>query len=370
MRRAGPVSVALFLTSFDAGGTERQMIELACRLDRRRWHVHVACYRATGAWLDRAASSGASITTFPVPSLRKPALINNVRAFVRWCREHRIALLHTGQLYPNIIGLPAAALAGVPVRISNRRNLSAGKTLAQRAAQRVAQRFAHRIVANSEAAAQCLRAEGIPAHRVSVIRNGVDSNGFTPALHARRPRRVVTVANLRPVKGHDVMIDAAPLVLRHFPDATFRLVGDGPLLGGLRARARDRGVDQSFTFVGYRDDVAAQLRASDIFVLPSRSESLPNAVLESMAAGLPVIATAVGGIGEILEDGRTGLLVAPSDPMALADRICQLMAAPALAQALGSAARAEVTERYSFPRMVGAFDELYRTELQSRGVDL
>jgi glycosyltransferase involved in cell wall biosynthesis len=364
------VPVAIFLTSFDAGGTERQMIELACRLDRRRWHVHVACFRATGAWLDRAASSGASITTFPVPSLRRPAVINHVRAFVRWCREHRIALMHTGQLYPNIFGLPAAALAGVPVRISNRRDLVAGKTLAQRAAQRVAERFAHRIIANSEAAAACVRAEGIPAHRVTVIRNGVDANGFTPVLHPVRPRRVVTIANLQPVKGHDVMIDAAPLVLRHFPDATFRLVGDGPLLGGLTARAKDRGVDQSLTFVGHRDDVAGQLAASDIFVLPSRSESLPNAVLEAMAAGLPVIATAVGGIGEILEDGRTGLLVAPSDPTALADRICQLMAAPALAQALGMRARAEVTERYSSPRMVAAFDEVYRTELESQGIDV
>jgi glycosyltransferase involved in cell wall biosynthesis len=369
MRRAGPVPVAIFLTSFDAGGTERQMIELACRLDRHRWHVHVVCYRATGAWVDLAASSGASITTFPVPSLRTPAVITHVRAFVRWCREHRIALLHTGQLYPDIFGLPAAALAGVPVRISNRRNLSAGKTLAQRAAQRVAQRFAHRIVANSEAAAERLRAEGIPACRVSLIRNGVDTNGFAPVPRPGPPRRVVTIANLRPMKGHDAMIDAVPLVLRHFPDATFRLVGDGPLLGGLRGRVRDRGVDESLTFVGHRDDVAAQLSASDIFVLPSRSESLPNAVLEAMAAGLPVIATAVGGIGEILEDGRTGLLVAPGDPAALADRICRLMAAPALAQALGTAARAEVTERYSFQRMVGAFDEVYRTELQSRGVN-
>jgi glycosyltransferase involved in cell wall biosynthesis len=270
VRRAGPLPVAIFLTSFEAGGTERQMIEVACRLDRRRWRVHVACCRATGAWLDRAASTGASITAFPVPSLRTPAVIKHVRAFIRWCREHRIALLHTRQLYPSIFGLPGAALAGVPVRIGNRRNLSAGKTLAQRAAQRLAQRFAHGIIANSEAAAERVRAEGISPHRVSLIRNGVDPDGFTPVQHPRRPRRVVTIANLRPVKGHEVMIDAAPLVLRHFPDATFRLVGDGPLLGRLRARAKDRGVDQSLTFVGHRNDIAAQLRASDIFVLPSR----------------------------------------------------------------------------------------------------
>lgn len=369
MRRASPVPVAIFLTSFDPGGTERQMIELACRLDRRRWHVHLVCHRAAGAWLEWAASSGASITTFAVASFRELAVITQMRAFVRWCREQRIALLHTGQLYPNIFGLPAAAFGGVPVRISNRRHLSADKSPAERAAERVAQRFAHRIVANSEAAAARVRSEGIPARRVSLIRNGIDSNAFTPVRPSPRPRRVVTIANIRPEKGHDVMIDAAPLVLRHFPDATFRLVGDGPLLPVLRARARDRGVDQSLTFVGHRDDVAAQLSASDIFVLPSRSESLPNAILEAMAAGLPVVATAVGGTGEILKDGRTGLFVAPSDPVALADRICQLMAAPDLAAALGTAARAEVMATYSFARMVEAFEEVYRMELRSRGID-
>jgi glycosyltransferase involved in cell wall biosynthesis len=345
------------------------MIELACRLDPSRWHVHVACFRATGAWSDRAASSGAAITTFPVSSLRRPAVFHHVRTFVRWCREHRIAVVHTGQLYPNIFGLPAAAMARVPVRISNRRNLSAGKTLVQRAAQRVAQRFAHRIVANSEAAAARVRAEGVPAQRVAVIRNGIDTNGFTPVTHGGPRRRIVTIGNLRAVKGHDVLIDAAPLVLRHFPDATFRIVGGGPLLDGLRARAKDRGVDGSLTFAGHRDDVAAQLAASDIFVLASRSESLPNAVVEAMAAGLPVIASAVGGVREILDDGRTGLLVAPDDAAALADRICRLMAAPAVAQSLGNAARAEVAARYSFPVMVAAFEGVYRAELQARGVD-
>ena len=91
MPRAGPIHVAIFLTSFDPGGTERQMIELACRLDRSRWRVHLACFRASGRWLDRATANGTSITAFAVPSLGHPGVIGHVRRFVGWCREHRIA---------------------------------------------------------------------------------------------------------------------------------------------------------------------------------------------------------------------------------------------------------------------------------------
>ncbi|HMD35949.1 MAG TPA: glycosyltransferase, partial [Vicinamibacterales bacterium] len=151
-----------------------------------------------------------------------------------------------------------------------------------------------------------------------------------------------------------------------FPDAAFEIVGAGPERDALVARAESRGVLEAFSFLGHRDDVPALLAAADIFVLPSRSEAFPNAVLEAMAAGLPIVASSVGGILELVDDGRTGLLAPAGDPRALADRITTLMADAAFAASLGAAARAEAASRYSFDRMVASFDALYSSELTRR----
>jgi glycosyltransferase involved in cell wall biosynthesis len=210
--------------------------------------------------------------------------------------------------------------------------------------------------------------ERVPARKIAVVPNGLDVRPFESRTPNSRPRRVLVVANLRPEKGHDVLIDAAAEVLRRLPDAEFEIVGGGPERGTLEARAEARHVRRAFTFLGHRDDVASRLAAAHIFALPSRSEAFPNAVLEAMAAGLPIVASGVGGICELIDDNRTGLLVAPGDPHALADRLALLMTEPGLAARLGEAARAEAEACYSFDRMIAAFDSLYVTQLTRRGV--
>ena len=355
------------MTSFDPGGTERQMIELVRRLDRAQWAVHVACFHRRGAWFPRVAEV-APVTVFPLRSFRGPGFFQQMGSFSRWCRRQGIAIVHTAELPANIFGLPAAALGGVPVRIGNRRELNPGKTMGQIALQRAAYSCAHKVVANSRAAAERLRREGVAARDVAIISNGLDVQHFHPREPRPSLRRVIVVANLRPEKGHDVLIDAAVDVLRRFPDARFELVGSGPQREALQTRAEVRGVPHAFDFLGHRDDVPARLRAADIFVLPSRSEAFPNAVLEAMATNLPVIASGVGGILESIDDGRTGLLAPPGDPGALADRLCRVMADPALGTRLAAAARVDVERRYSFDRMVDAFESLYLGELARRGV--
>jgi glycosyltransferase involved in cell wall biosynthesis len=196
-------------------------------------------------------------------------------------------------------------------------------------------------------------------------------NGLDPAPFARPPRgpaghQVIMVANLRPEKGHDVLIDAAPEVLREFPDARFDVVGGGSERASLVARAGALGVAHAFAFVGHTDDVPARLARSDLFVLPSRSEAFPNALLEAMAAGLPSVACGVGGVLELVEHGRTGLLVPPGNPRELAEALKGLMRDPARAASLGEAARAVVETRYSFDRMVAAFEAMYLERLAAR----
>jgi glycosyltransferase involved in cell wall biosynthesis len=363
-----PVPIAIVMTSFEPGGTERQMIELIRRLDPHRWSVHLACFHARGAWFDRAAHAARSVAEFPVRSFRRVDVSRHLWAFARWCRERRIAVVHTTELYSNIFGLPGAALAGVPVRVGNRREINPGKSLAQIALQRAAYCCAHRVVANSRAAADRLLRERVPADRIAVVSNGLDLQQFQSRTGNSRPRRVVAVANLRPEKGHDVLIDAAVEVLRQVPDAEFEVVGGGPELDTLVTRAETRQVRRAFTFLGHREDVAARLARADIFVLPSRSEAFPNAVLEAMAAGLPIVASGVGGICELIDDDRTGLLVPAGDPHALADRLRLLMTDPARAIRLGNAARGDAQARYSFDRMVDGFEAVYVAELARVGV--
>jgi len=361
------VPIAIVLTRFEPGGTERQMIELVRRLDPARWMVHLACFERRGAWVGRAAA-GASISEFPVKSFKRLDVTKHLWAFARWCRERRIAIVHTSELYSNIFGLPGAALAGVPVRIGNRREINPDKSTIQIAMQRAAYACAHLVVANSQAAADRLITEHVPARKIAVVPNGLDFQPFRPRTSSGRPRKVVIVANLRPEKGHDVLIDAAVRVLAGVSDARFEVVGGGPQLNTLLARCEARHVQHAFSFVGHQEDVAARLADGDIFVLPSRSEAFPNAVLEAMAASLPIVASGVGGIRELIDDGRTGLLVAAGDSGALADRLVRLMTEPGLAARLGSAARVAAEARYSFDRMVAAFDALYSAQLTRRGV--
>src|SRR5262245_33969105 len=363
-----PLPIAFVLTSFEPGGTERQMIELVRRLDRSRWQVHVACFRARGAWFGRVAEAAESVATFPIDSFKSRGMLRQMWAFARWCRSLHIVVVHTAALPSNVFGLPAAALARVPVRVGNRRELNPGKSRAAITLQRAAYSCAHAIVANSGAAADRLRLEHVPARKVTVIPNGLDATACARRVPRARLRKVVMVANLRVEKGHDVLIDAAVDVLRNVPDVRFDLVGAGPELDRLRTRARARGVADAITFAGHCDDVAARLADADVFVLPSRSEAFPNAILEAMAAGLPIVASAVGGILELIDDGRTGVLVPAGDPGALAHALCHVIADAPHTARLGEAARAEASARYSFDRMVGAFEQLYLSELARRGL--
>ena len=161
------------MTSFEPGGTERQMIELVRRLDPERWAVHVACFHARGAWFNRVAEV-ASVAEFPVSTFRSLAAGRHIWAFAQWCRAKHIAVVHTTVLYSNIYGLPGAALANVPVRVGNRREINPDKSPAQIAMQRAAYSAAHKVVANSRAAADRLRLERVPARKVAVIANGLD----------------------------------------------------------------------------------------------------------------------------------------------------------------------------------------------------
>lgn len=338
------------------------MIELVRRLDRSRFDVKVACFHRDGAWLSRA-DAAATVTEFPIHGFSRPSTLRQAAAFARWCRRHRIQVVQACDLYANVFALPAAAVAGVPMRAGSRRELNPDKTGAQIALQRHAYRCAHAIVANSSAARRQLEREGVPADRIHVIANGI-TTASVPANAAGRPlRTILTVANLRPEKAHDVLLRAAAQLAPSHPQLRFVIAGGGPREAELRALSSSLGLDGCVEFLGHVEDVPALLAQADAFVLPSRSEAFPNAAMEAMAAGLPVVASAVGGLLDLIEPGRNGLLVEAGDAGALAGAIASLARDRALATRLGSTAREDVVQRYSFDRMVRAFEDLYLSHL-------
>jgi glycosyltransferase involved in cell wall biosynthesis len=336
------------------------MTELIRRFDSERVDVKVGCFHPEGAWLPRVEEK-AAVTAFPIRGFARPATLAQAALFVRWCRRHRIQVVQACDLYANVFALPAAALAGVPVRVGSRRELNPDKTGGQIALQRHAYRCAQAIVANSSAAKSELEREGVPAGRIHVIPNGV-----LPAGNVRetRPvRTILTVANLRREKAHEILLQSAALLAASHPDLRYLVAGDGPRAAELGALARALRIEDRVEFLGHVDDVPALLARADVFALPSRSEAFPNAAMEAMAAGLPVVASAVGGLLDLIDHGRTGLLVPVDDAGALAAAIERLALAPDRARHIGAAAQEDMVTRYSFDRMVHSFEELYLTQL-------
>lgn len=358
-------SIAIFVDCFAPGGTQRQTIAVLERLDRRQFRVYPVCFHESGAWFDRVTGFEEPVAVFPIYGFRRTATARQLFAFARWCREKGIAVLHTWDVYSNIFGLPGGALASVPVRIGSRRGLVESPGLQR--VQRYAYTAAHRVVANSHAVAARLRVEGVSPAKVDVIHNGIDLASFVPCRYSPRPRRIVSVACLREEKRIDLLIASAPTILARYPDAEFWIAGDGSCRQELVTLARDLGVSSHVRFLGHREDVPALLSQADIFVLPSRSEAFPNAVTEAMAAGLPVVATAVGGIPELVTDGQTGRLVPSGDAAALARALLDLLDDPARAAEFGRAGRRRIEQTYSFDRMVDALTTLYLGELAVRG---
>jgi len=215
----------------------------------------------------------------------------------------------------------------------------------------------------------CIEVDGIDSARVQTIYNGLDLGDWSWAREsARAPGEIVvtTVGNIRRVKGHDIFIKAAALVARRFPEVSFSIAGDvleEHYFAELQALVRDLNLVDRFHFSGGVADLRQYLCAADIFVLPSRSEGFSNAIIEAMAASLPVVATNVGGNAEAVIDGVNGFIVRSEDTEALAEAIERLLSNPQLAKDMGAAGKALAAEKFTTDAMMNKITNVYRTLL-------
>lgn len=372
-----PLRIFFLVDSFNTGGTETQAVELALRLDPTRYRATLGCLRDEGPLRARLEGSGLQVIEFhPRGGVKSAGGVYQLLRLAAFLRKERFEVVHAHDLWSNLLAVPAARLAGTPVIISSRRDLSDGEwyTARNRRMLRYVQRLSTVILANSEMVREdLLRVDAFPPGKIRVVHNGVDASRFRvranredlfPGL--RGFKLVVVVGNMhRDVKGHPWLIRAASAVVRKFPTVRFLLAGDGEMRPAFERMAQEAGVKQHVLFLGHRPDIPEVLSCCDIGVLASTAEGLPNAVLEYLAAGLPTIATLVGGSLEVIRDGLTGLLVPPRDENSLGCAILRLLEDPQLAATLARAGRQHVEENFSFDRLLSNVSELY-SELLGR----
>ena len=360
-------AVFLMTNSFETGGSERQFAALAQSLDPLSFRVDLGCIQAKGNFLEGLGE----VAQFPLGGSFYG--VQSIRARFRLGRHLRssnIAIAHAFDFYTNLTLIPVARMVRVPVVIASQRQLGDLLSAAQFRAQLAIFRWCDAAVCNSKAAAESLVERGFPPSRTVVIANGLPALCFAetaPAL-PRRPEllRVGMIARMNtPSKNHRHFLLAASRIRERFGNVEFILVGDGPLRKDLERAADDLSLGSQARFLGDRQDIPALLASLDISVLPSSSESLSNVIIESMAAGVPVVANRVGGNSELLTEDR-GILVAPGDHQALAKAIERLLRDADLRAQLGRNARKFAKANFTIVQMQKRHEELYAELLERK----
>lgn len=364
-------TVIHFTDSTGFGGAEQAMLHVLAGLDRRHWRPVLWHLPAPGIapLLERASDLDIEVRAVPYMPLGRQGAAR-IPQFIRSLRAERPAVFHAHLTWPLACkhALCAAALAGIPAVIATEQLFV---DLPYNRSTRIQQRIIATgvncyIAVSCDIARRLHRVFRLPQRKIKVIPNAIPLNDFDrpakPELRARfngasdRPI-VLSVARLDQQKGHSYLLEAASMM----PEALFVLVGEGPERATIEQRITELGLDARVILLGYRQDVPDLLAMCDVFVLPSLYEGLPLSILEAMAAGKPVIASAIGGTDEAVVHGETGLLVPPAQPQALAHAIRRFLADPALAHRTASAGKQRVYKEFSAEVMTQRITAIYNS---------
>lgn len=374
MRRR--IRIAYTIAWMEVGGSQTHLLQVLRLLDRERFDPLLYCLTGRGALLDSVRALGVPVLDGGFRAgFRPPAMLAGVARLARYLRRERIDVVHNYLLRANVAGSIAARLARTPAVLCSKRGCHERRGLELLGA-RLSNGLAHRVTTNARAVRDFVhRNEGCPEAKMVVIPSGVDTDRFRPSegqeaksdlgLDPARPV-VGIVTRMRVRKGVEEFLRALALARDRRPDLQGVVVGEVELDADLRRLVEELGLGDRLWLLGARRDMPEVLRAFDVFVLASHDEGMSNAILEAMATGLPVVATDVGGTGEVVRDGQTGTLVPARDPVALAQAVGDLLADPDRRAALGRAGRAVVVENFSARTMVRQMEELYFSLLGDR----
>jgi glycosyltransferase involved in cell wall biosynthesis len=349
-------------------GSEAHLISLLPRLKERGWDVRFLMLHEDepGAWdfAGELTARGIPLDAIPLAADVDPI------AFLRlgvYLARHRPTILHTHLVHADVYGQLTGALTGVPLRVSTKHGFNEfrenpGFALGDRAIAT----FAHAHIAISRGLARYLEeVEGFDGASFEIVHYGIEPNGPPRAYEGRQPR-LLCVGRLIPIKGHIVLLRAFAEARREIPELRLDLAGRGPLEPALRALAKELEIDDAIGFLGYVAPVQRAIEDAAIVVVPSMGEGFGMVALEAMERARPVIAAEIGGLGELVEEGVTGLLVPPGEAEPLTRAIVQLASDLPRATEMGEAGRRRALEQFLQERCTDRTELLYRDKLEGR----
>jgi len=372
------IRIVYTIKSMEVGGSQTHLLQVLRLLDRRRFDPVLYCLTGEGVLQENVRALDVPVIDGGARSgFKGRQSLAAILRLARYLRRERADVVHNYLLRANAVGSVAARLAGIPVVLCSKRGCHERRGL-ELAGARLGNWLADRVTANADAVREFVHDnEGCPLRKFVVIPSGVDTERFRPTPGDDYKTRlglpphapvVGIVTRMRVRKGVEEFLRAMIQVGERHPMVQTVIVGEVELDPDLRQLVTKSGMDDGLHLLGRRSDMPEVLSAFDVFVLSSHDEGMSNAILEAMAMEKPVVATDVGGTGEVIRDGQSGLLVPPKDSAALAVAINEMLVAPERAREMGRLGRRIVRDGFSAQTMVRQMEELYLQLLHERGV--
>ena len=371
------LKVMQLINSFSLAGAEKIALELALGMDQERFEVIVGSIGSRRDKIEseiRSKLEAKGIRTFPLGKPKRKGRLKVIWKLTQIFKDYRLDILHTHCPSPDFYGKLSALVARIPLVFSTIHNTQGYSARMEGILSRMTTKY----VAISKTVAQyALRELKIPSRKIEIIYNGIDVQPFAgknrQSIIRKKKRtelgipediRMITViGRVTRQKGHIYLIDAMTEIVKESPNVCLCIVGDytadPDVTNEVKRKVKASGLEEKVIWTGVRTDIPELLASTDIFVLPSLWEGLSIVLLEAMASGVPVVATAVGSNPEIIRDGENGFLVPPANPPALAKRILELLKDKKKAQLLAEEGQKTIQERFTIKRMVKEYERLY-----------
>ena len=354
------IKIVYIISSFALGGAEKLLLDLCRKLDKEKFEIYVCSMTGSGPLHGEFEKLDIKVTVFFKPTKLGLGVIWQIFKYLKSIKPQ---IVHTHLFGGDTWGRIAAIWAKVPVIISTEHNINLDESFVKKLVKLILSWFTNKIIAVSQGVKEySIAIEKIKPAKIEVIYNGIDLNKFT--FHGFKPLEInnikaIVVARLHEQKGHKYLLEAMPMICKKYSNFILNIVGTGDLLKNLKEQAASLGITNKVIFLKQQLEIEKILPQMDLFILPSVWEGLGIAILEAQAVGVPVLASNIGGLKELIEQKKTGLLFEPKNPPAIFAAVDLLLSNPELAKHMVEQAHRQVQEKFTLEKMVNGYSDLY-----------